>query len=80
MAPLLVVAAKALEGCMTISAVPLVGRELRAEEREQFDLSRVAEGAGDSAFIVFSLFVDALSGRHISRPSVLLSILVVHDM
>jgi hypothetical protein len=65
---------------MTIAAVPLIGRELRAEQGEQFDISRVAEGAGDGAFIVFSLLVDALGGRHISRPFVLLPLMVGHDM
>src|SRR5262245_27366416 len=48
---LLLVAAEALKGRVAGLAVPLIGRELRAKEREQFDLGRVAEGAGDGAFI-----------------------------
>jgi hypothetical protein len=77
---LLVVAAKALERGVASAAVPLVGRELRAEKREQFDIGRMAEGAGDGASIVFSLLVDALGGRRISQLSVLLPMMVGHDM
>jgi hypothetical protein len=77
---LLLVAAEALERGVTIPAVPLIGRELRAEKREQLHISRVAEGAGDGAFILFSLLMDALGGRRISRLSVLLPMMIGHDM
>jgi hypothetical protein len=80
MRPLLVVAAEALERGVATPAVPLIGRELRAEKREQLDISRVAEGAGDGAPIVFSLLMDALGGRCVSRLFVLLPMMVGHDM
>jgi hypothetical protein len=40
----------------------------------------VAEGAGDGAFIHLSLLMDALGGRRISRLSVLLPVMIGHEM
>ena len=65
---------------MTIPAVPLICGKLRAEEREQFDICGVAERAGDHALIAFSLFVDTLGRCRISKPRVVLRVIVGHGV